>query len=108
MSLIAAQVGPGVELRTGRYLDIFARGLVDIPIAGNRSESFIEGGSTLQEPAEFTYAASGGSVKAIDGYKLATMGFTFQIGVVGKLSLIQGGGAKRGSSMRFEEEDDGL
>lgn len=94
LSMVALQAGPGVEITAGKYINIFGRGLLDVPLAGHRSETYQQGGNALQMPADTTT------------FKTSGLGITVQVGLVGRLSLLKPPDSKRGDTMRFEEEED--
>ena len=95
-TVLLVVAGGGAELSTGKYLDLFARGQLDMPVGGRRSQGFTEGGGALQQPAD------------LETFKTSNVGFSVHVGLTGRLTLIKGKEKRAGSSMRFEEEAEGL
>ena len=95
-TVLLAVLGAGGEVTTGKYLDLFARGQLDMPIAGRRSQRLVDGRGALQSPADVTM------------FQTSNVGFSFHVGVAGRLTLIKGKDRGAGSSIRFEDEEEGL
>jgi len=93
LSVMLVQVGPGVELTAGPTVNVFLRGLADVPIGGSRSEGIQLGVATLAEPVR------------PDEFKLSAVGITVQAGITIRIPVIGGVDKSRGSTMQFEDED---
>jgi len=95
-SLLYLQVMPGAELSAGKHLNLYARGVADIPVGGRFIETFTEGpDEAVQEPLQ----------DLVTGEGSPSVGFGIQLGFQVRLTVIPD---KRrvGGPLDYDDEED--
>lgn len=90
-SLLLLQLLPGVEAQASRYISLFARVSIEIPVGGTHIFEQQVGGGSLENPPQPVGKAG--------------IGYTLQAGVQVRLGPLWGGADDDVLPMQFEDED---
>ena len=96
--MVVLQVMPGAEVGAGQYVNLFIRGVGNIPVGGSYVDTFEEGPSAdVEEPLRDLTEATG----------TAKVGFGVQLGFQVRLTLIPDR-RRHGGPLDYDDEEEDL